>query len=1270
MIGSRLGNYEIVEEVGRGGMAAVYRAYDPKLDRFVAVKVILRGIALDAASLERFNREARVIARLEHPHLIPVYDYDGQNDPPYIVMRFMESGTLKDVMDKTGALPLNEVVFIYRQIASALDYAHKRGIIHRDIKPSNIMVDQDGNAFLTDFGIARLMESSESTHGLTQTGYAVGTPGYMSPEQGLGEGVDGRTDIYAMGVMLFQLLTGKMPYSAETPMAVILKHIQDPIPSAVALKTELNEEIDAILQKAMAKKPEDRYANAIDLANALTELASTATVGRAPTALRKAAQSVFEDKQRGRDANKTAIEQTMATFAQQRATQKKSGAMPDLPTVRTPTDQRAATAQSPNTTPQPTSTTAPEPQKRSRLPLILGGLLVLALLFVGGLLIGGGLGGANATNATATQAALVALDATATAESRPTDTATATVTFTATDGPSATPSRTPSATPTDTATPTHTSTPTDRPTPATPVVRANVALPVREGPGNNYPESPVTIAEGASLEVLGISADGRWYQILLPNGSMGWIVASSAFLTFSGNPDVVPSIVPPTLTPTHTPTPTDTATFTPTPTPTDTATLTPTPTPTDTATFTPTPTPTDTATFTPTPTPTDTATFTPTPTPTDTATFTPTPTDTATFTPSPTLTETPTFTPTFTASPTPEVTATFTPEPTAIEIPERQLPYLVDFENPNAIDLWDTDPNIWKVINDGGQNVLLGQGQLSQPAVVVGRDIPAWIQPDASDIVVSYRFNLDPGAQGIRLVFRYQDGVGYNVLEVLPGEIYLKRNTPTPDVFTRETERLINRVRGLSIAPGTWYTVTLWVEGTRIYVYLDKALIMIAEDLITPQLGAGSILLQTVSGARPVRIDDFTVLKPEPASDHFQAGVIPSTWRASAQNVSVLSEGDGNGYVFMNTTATFAPVMDSLSDFTMRCRLWSEQGGYLFTVRDSDQGALIFDAEGGNLTITEIDAQESVVATYRAGNFYTRGRWQDLDVTFLGNRLSVYLDGRVRFEDTLNSAPREGVIMFETRRGDYVRIDDCLITRSAAPSNIGAIEYIGLKNRTNARPIRTLRSELDDNFNEIFRTDDWWLGGARAAGEFTVDPNALTNKEFLRMAWADRPTWRLFRDVIGVEIFGSGSDARTFSNSTDILVSVQTRIPTDAPGIAYLGARTTQTITGADLNGYFLELHKLDDGQTRIVARYQDAAVREILFEGLPKGLENLSARDWVKLEILTYQDAVAFFVNDVFVVSAEKQTTLGGTVALGVARDTTADFDTLFIRDTSPHDE
>jgi serine/threonine protein kinase len=228
MIGTRVGIYEIVEEIGRGGMATVFRAYQPSMERFVAVKVIHKSIATDDTAVERFMREARLVAKLEHPHLLPVYDYDGEHEPPYIVMRYLESGTLSDVLER-GPLPLVEIAHMMRQIASVLDYAHRQGIIHRDIKPSNIMIDAEGNAFLTDFGIARITETTE-THGLTQTGFAVGTPGYMAPEQGLGDTVDARVDIYALSVMLFQMATGRMPYTSETPMGVILKHLNDPVP--------------------------------------------------------------------------------------------------------------------------------------------------------------------------------------------------------------------------------------------------------------------------------------------------------------------------------------------------------------------------------------------------------------------------------------------------------------------------------------------------------------------------------------------------------------------------------------------------------------------------------------------------------------------------------------------------------------------------------------------------------------------------------------------------------------------------------------------------------------------------------------------------------------------------------------------------------------------------------------------------------------------------------------------------------------------------------
>src|SRR5262245_46105754 len=268
MIGSKLGPYELLEEVGRGGMATVYRAYDRKTDRFVAVKVIHRAIALDSKSMERFTREARLIARLEHPHILPVYDYDGQNDPPYIVIRYLPTGTLKDIMER-GRLPFHEIAFLLGQVASALDYAHRQSVIHRDIKPSNIMVDGDGNGFLTDFGIARMTEGSTGAS-LTGTGMAIGTPGYMAPEQSLGVPIDGRADIYSLGVMVYEMLTGQVPFTAETPMAVILKHINDPVPEASRANPQLPASVNSVIMRSMAKRPEERYPTASDFARALS----------------------------------------------------------------------------------------------------------------------------------------------------------------------------------------------------------------------------------------------------------------------------------------------------------------------------------------------------------------------------------------------------------------------------------------------------------------------------------------------------------------------------------------------------------------------------------------------------------------------------------------------------------------------------------------------------------------------------------------------------------------------------------------------------------------------------------------------------------------------------------------------------------------------------------------------------------------------------------------------------------------------------------------
>jgi serine/threonine protein kinase/tetratricopeptide (TPR) repeat protein len=257
MIGTHLGSYKIVEEIGRGGMAVVYRAHQPSVDRFVAIKVIEKDIAADPFGVESFQREARLIARLEHVHILPVYDFDGGNVPPYIVMRYLDGGTLKDILQR-GQLPLSDIAYLFGQIASALDYSHRQGIVHRDIKPSNILIDREGNAFVSDFGIARMVTGDKTQR--PQPGIAVGTPDYMSPEQVNGEeDIDHRADVYALGVLLFRMLTNRLPFEASSPIDVMMKHLNESVPSAVARNPALPPAIDRIVARAMAKAPGDRY---------------------------------------------------------------------------------------------------------------------------------------------------------------------------------------------------------------------------------------------------------------------------------------------------------------------------------------------------------------------------------------------------------------------------------------------------------------------------------------------------------------------------------------------------------------------------------------------------------------------------------------------------------------------------------------------------------------------------------------------------------------------------------------------------------------------------------------------------------------------------------------------------------------------------------------------------------------------------------------------------------------------------------------------------
>ena len=264
--GENVGAYRIVEKLGQGGMATVYKAYHPALDRYVAIKVMHPAFTEDPNFLARFQREARIVAKLDHPHIVPIYDFAEHHKQPYLVMRFIEGETLKARLER-GPLEPQEVLRIAQAVGEALTYAHGQGVLHRDIKPSNILITPDGSVYLTDFGLARMAEAGEST---LSRDMMVGTPQYISPEQAKGmRELDHRTDIYSLGVVLYELLVGQAPFTADTPYAIIHDHIFTPLPLPRDLNPDLPEALERVLLKALAKEPADRFQAVEELVSAL-----------------------------------------------------------------------------------------------------------------------------------------------------------------------------------------------------------------------------------------------------------------------------------------------------------------------------------------------------------------------------------------------------------------------------------------------------------------------------------------------------------------------------------------------------------------------------------------------------------------------------------------------------------------------------------------------------------------------------------------------------------------------------------------------------------------------------------------------------------------------------------------------------------------------------------------------------------------------------------------------------------------------------------------
>ena len=274
LIGKTLGQYQIIQVAGKGGMAVVYKAFQPSLNRYVALKVLPDYLAQDEQFVMRFEQEARAAAALRHPNIMVIYDVGQEGSTHFIAAEYLEGATLSQaIAAQRGPLPLPRVVNVINQLASALDFAHQRGLVHRDIKPSNAFVGADDHVTLMDFGIAKALQGGAQ---MTRTGTMVGTPEYMSPEQAEGRPIDQRADNYSLGVMLYQLLTGRVPFQAETPTAVLLAHLTKAPQPPTLLNPAIPPAVEAVVMRSLAKRPEERFPTAGELARALAQAASGA----------------------------------------------------------------------------------------------------------------------------------------------------------------------------------------------------------------------------------------------------------------------------------------------------------------------------------------------------------------------------------------------------------------------------------------------------------------------------------------------------------------------------------------------------------------------------------------------------------------------------------------------------------------------------------------------------------------------------------------------------------------------------------------------------------------------------------------------------------------------------------------------------------------------------------------------------------------------------------------------------------------------------------
>lgn len=472
MIPKTIGRYKVKAKIAEGGMATIYRAHDPRFKRDVAIKMLPREFLHDRTFRTRFEREAEIIASLEHPAIVPVYDYGEEDEQPYFVMRYMPDGSLAErVLERS--LPLAETARIISRLAPALDAAHAKGIIHRDLKPANILFDQYDEPYISDFGIVKIVEAGTTLTGKAMT---IGTPDYMSPEQASGETLDGRSDVYSLGIVLFEMLTGSLPYVADTPLGLAYKHVNEPLPHVLDKMPTLPPGCQRVIEKATAKRKEDRYPTAAAMAAALSVVAqSVAAPPKNTTALftsvkpgrAKAADKRGKPKAAPGRKPKTVLDKSSPAGAAEK---------------RAPAKPRAVNTEAPTLRLEPDETATPLLKLRSAIRAIFPHLKrpvgIVALVIVLGVCLLAGAAAAAWLAATVTPRI--------TSPTSPTSKAVAVVNI------------------------------------------DNVH--VRAGPGTSF-DSVAIVTKGDRLEVRGRNEDSKWLAVTLPDQRQGWIATNTVTLS-------------------------------------------------------------------------------------------------------------------------------------------------------------------------------------------------------------------------------------------------------------------------------------------------------------------------------------------------------------------------------------------------------------------------------------------------------------------------------------------------------------------------------------------------------------------------------------------------------------------------------------------------------------------------------------------------------------------------------------------------------------------